>query len=191
MQDHPVNLLVGCHAGGRILFGGCGRTARIRRSREVFDELLQRVGASIENEIVSYRALLGRYLRIRSDMRWIDDGSVQTCLNAVMQEHGVQYRSRFCGKPKRNIGNAKYCADTRKLPLDEPDSLDRLGSRIDPLRVTGGERKRESVVQQVFWRQSVFSNRDIVDLARNFELTLATGDAEWIDSAAETIEGIR
>src|SRR5665213_1135395 len=191
MQDHPVNLLVGCHAGGRILFGGCGRTARIRRRREVFDELLQRVGASIENEIVSYRALLGRYLRIRSDMRWIDDGSVQTCLNAVMQEYGVQYRSRFCGKPKRNIGNAKYCADTRQLPLDEPDSLDRLGSRIDPLRVTGGERKLEVArkIYDIAVGEYGLAPEDLLYDA--LTCTLASGEAEWIDSAAETIEGIR
>ena len=92
----------------------------------MLDELLQRVLAAIEDQIVGERALVLGDLGVRRDVGRVDDRQVEPGLDAVVQEDGVEHRAGRRAEAEGDVRDAEDGEDAGQLALDQPDALDRL-----------------------------------------------------------------
>ncbi len=90
VQNHPVDLLLRRHSGGRIFLLDLRRGTAATNVREVLDEALQGSRSFVEDQIVGHLALFRRNLRVGPDMRRIDDRRVEPRLHAVVEEYRVE-----------------------------------------------------------------------------------------------------
>ncbi len=177
-QDVPVEGLLGLHAGGRVgRLGGLLRLALV-----VGDEALQRVVAAVEDEVVGELALLLGDLRVRRDVVRVDHREIEPGLDAVVQEDGVEDRSRLKADAEAHVGDAEARLDARELLLDRADALDRLDRRRLPLVVAGREREGEGVEDQQLGVHPVLFADELRDALGDLELALARlGHANLVD----------
>jgi hypothetical protein len=103
VKDHPVDLLLGRHAGGRIFLFRLRACARSACIREILDEPLQSVGPSVEDQIVRHLPLRRRDLGVRADVCGIYDRGVETGLHAVVKEYRVEHPASFRRQSEAHI----------------------------------------------------------------------------------------
>src|ERR1700737_4875548 len=173
VQNHPMDFLLGRHADGWILFLDLRRCTRTTDIGEVLYESLERIDTLVEHEIVRHLTLRRRDLGVRSDVRRIHDRSIESGLDAVVEEDRIEDAARLERQSEADIGHAKDRRDARQLTLDQSDSLDGLLAGVDPLRIAGRERERQRVVDEIFGGESVLTHDYVVDLPGDLELPLA------------------
>ena len=115
-QDVPVQRLLGLHARGRV--GRLGLVGVRRLALEVRDEVLERVVAAVEHEVVGELALGLVDLGVRRDVVRVDHREVQPGLDAVVQEDGVQDRAGREPDAERDVGDAERGEDAGQRLLD-------------------------------------------------------------------------
>ncbi len=134
------------------------------------DELGERVGGAVEDQLLGETSRLGIDLPIRDDMRRVDDRGVESRLDTVVEEDAVEYRPRVRRQSERHVGHTEHREHAGQLALDGANALDGLPRRVDPLRLPGGEREGESVEDQLIRCQRELVTGEVVDAARDLDL---------------------
>ncbi len=136
------------------------------------DEPRQRIGHAVEHELLGEPAGLRIDLAVGNDVRRVDDGRVQTCLHAVMQEHAVEDGAHVRREPERHVGHAEHREHTRQLAFDGADALDGLVRGVDPFRLAGRQRERKRVEHELIGRQAELITGEVVDASGDLELAI-------------------
>ena len=168
-QDVPVERFLGGHPGGRV--GGLGLGLLALRL-EVGDELLQRVVAAVEDEVVGQLALLVGDLRVGRDVVRVDHRQVEAGLDAVVEEDRVEDGARPRADPEGDVGDAERGLHLGDLGLQPADALDRLDRRRFPLLVAGGQGEGEQVEDQRFGVEAVLVAGDLLDPLGDLDLAV-------------------
>ena len=129
---------------------------RLRRRRadalEQGHQLLQRVVAfatAVVDEVEGDRALVVRDPRHRQDLRRVHDRGVQSRLDTLVQEHGVEHLPRGRVEAEGDVRQAERGLDLGVTPLDLADRLDRLDAVAARLLLAGGDGEGERVDDDV------------------------------------------
>ena len=131
MRSSTGNLLLGRFLRVDALAAG---PALCARGLEMFDEARQRVGTTIEDEIVAHLAHLGFDLEVRGDLFGMDERAVEPGLDAVVEEDRVEHRARVGARPK----------ETFEMPSDVNDpGSSRLIARMPSIVSTAESRTRD------------------------------------------------
>ncbi len=182
--------LLGLHALGGV--GGSLRLVLRALGLEVLDELLQRVLAAVEDEVVGQLALDVGDLRVGRDVVGIDHRQVEARLYAVMQEHRVEHRARPRRDAEGHVGNPQRGLDIGDLLLDRFDPRDRLDGRRPPLLIAGGEREREAVEDQQLGVEAVLLAAEVADALGDLDLALCgLGHADLVDRQRDQRRAMR
>jgi hypothetical protein len=108
-----------------LFHGGLGGA---RRSREVLNELLQRVVLARQHQVLGDEPRIGRDLIPRHDVARVDDGGVEAGLQAVSEKDRVEHRPGGLGQAEADVGDAQHGERAGQLLLDQPDAFNRLDS---------------------------------------------------------------
>src|SRR5205807_8096352 len=100
-QDVEVKRLLGLHLLGRVR----GALARVDLALglEVRDEALERIVTAVENEVIRELALALTDLGVGRDVVGVDHREIEPRVNAVVQEDGVEDRTRAGGNAERDV----------------------------------------------------------------------------------------
>ncbi len=128
------NLLLGRFLRVDALAAGPALCARVL---EMFDEARQRVGTTIEDEIVAHLPHLGFDLEVRHDLFGMDERAVEAGLHAVVEEYRVEHRARVGAQAERNVRDPQRRQRSGQLAFDRANAFDRRHRRIGELGIAG------------------------------------------------------
>ena len=132
VQDLLVDALVDARA--RRTRSSRSSSLGLRQLVEVLDQPRQRVRPAVEDQVVGELALLGRDLHVGHGVRRVDHRHVEPGLHAVVQEDRVEHGAGARREAEGDVRDAERRQHAGQLALDQPDALDRLDGRVDPLR---------------------------------------------------------
>ncbi len=134
-------------------FLGLARLQRLRRrALEQLHELLQRVvalGTPVVDQVESGPHLLLAEPGDREDLAGVHDRRVQTRLHALVQEHAVQQDAGGRVQTEGDVRQTQCGLHVRVTALQLTDALDRGDAVLAGLLLTGADRERQTVHEDV------------------------------------------
>src|SRR3970282_2795985 len=101
----------------------------------------------------------------RLDLAGVADGSGETGLHRLVEEHRVEDAPGGRVEPKGHVGDTERGAHSGELGLDLADGVERGHAVTAQVVVTGGQREGESVEDEVFRAKPVPVDGEVVDAA--------------------------
>ena len=154
---------------GRVGVGGFGFFFGLA-SGAVRQQLAERIvhtfpvgSLSFELAIIEYKlpAQLTRSLvdlEQRHDLRRMDDGHVETCLDSIMKEDAIQSVTQSCVETEGHVADAETRMHSGQLFLHKPDGFESLQGGFSEFLFSGSEREREHIEYQIARMKAVLAN---------------------------------
>ncbi len=121
----------------------------------------------------------------RRDPSGVDDRGVETCGDALVEEHGVQHLAGRGREAERDVRDPEHGVHPRELPFDRLDRLDRLDAVAPALRHARRQRQRQGVEEEVLRFKPVAPDGEVVDRPGGVELPRrGAGLALLVDAGA-------
>ena len=159
---------------------------------EVPDQALERVLAPVQDEVVGELALELGNLGVGRDVVRVDHREVEAGVDAVVQEHAVDRRSRRDADAEADVRDAERGLDAGDLGLDPANPLDRLDRGGLPFIVARGQRERQAVEDQCLVVEPVLVAAELHESLRDLDLTLGgLGHSDLVDRQRDQRGAVR
>src|SRR4051812_30149343 len=139
---------------------------------EGLDRALQGRGVAAVQHRLGKRALVLRDRWVALQLLGIDDGEVETRLDAVVKEDGVHHFASGNGEAEAHVADAEHRLAARKLCFDETYGLDGRNRATRVRRVARGAGEDERVEVEVLFRDAVLAGQEVAAAHRDRELVL-------------------
>ncbi len=118
----------------------------------------------------------------RINLRVIHDRHVEAVVHRFVHEDRIQHSPRICVQTEGNIAYTEDRLYLGQLFLDPLDRVQRLDARCPVVVLTGRDRQREGVENQVHRPHPVFVHRQVVDALGDCDLLVRSqGHAVFVD----------
>ena len=144
MQNLPVNSLFRRHAFGRVGFVGAHINGGML---EKLDHARQGFVVGVENHVLAQFPHVGGNFGEWHNVRGIDDRSIQTRFDGVIQKYRVERGASVLLNAKRQIRHAQHRFGLRNMLFDQPNAVQCFLSRSPQFGLAGRDGKRQRIEQ--------------------------------------------
>ena len=103
----------------------------------------------------------------------IHNGQVQSGLNAVVKEYGVEHFTAGRGQAERDVGDAQYGLALRQRLFDCADALDGFRRRTEVIFVPCAAGKNQGIENDILGFHAVFLSENLAGARRYLQLALS------------------